>query len=311
MLEKIKFKIRSFFGNVQVLAELEHLENHLTHLEAKVEANQQYNMSLLHELLSQQNTFRDLVKQSRPGTILDCWINRVSALIPIEVLKTYIHCLNATSEEKLRFDVETHCSDWLANQLKAGDTFLDVGAAYGVISLPLISLLGEKGHIYAFEPAKNTRYLLEKIIQLNQFKNITVVPFAISDQLGTAEFIEYSSDNQFSWASDTSTLASAIQPTLENYSTYQVEITTIDDFVKSKNIQPKAIKIDIEGFEQYALEGARNTLESYHPALCIDIHQDVRTQESALLTVEPFLKNLGYQCECKEHTVFALFEASN
>jgi FkbM family methyltransferase len=309
MLEKLKFKIRSFFGIIQTLAELEHLENHISHLESKIEANQQYNISLLHELLSQSQhkILHDLIKRSRPGTIVDCWLNNISVLVPIEVLKNYIHCLRPSSEQQLNFLVEIHCSDWLASQLKEGDTFLDVGAAYGVISLPLSQSLGNDGHIYAFEPAIKTRSLLEQLINLNQLKNITVVPLAISDQLGEAEFIEYSADNQFSWAPDTSTLASNIQPTTDNYCRYFVDITTIDDFVRAQNIQPKAIKIDIEGFELYALQGAKETLKSYRPHLCIDIHNDVKTNESSLLAIEPLLTNLGYKCHHKEHTLFASF----
>jgi len=309
MLKNFKSRLRSFLGNAQILAELEHLENHITHLEAKVEANQQYNMPFLHELLSyqSQSKFRELITESRYGTILDCCINRTSVLIPVEVLKTYIHCLHTSSERKLEFLVEIHCSDWLAKKLRAGDTFLDIGAAFGVISLPLAEIVGSTGKIYAFEPAKQTRHLLEQIIQLNALSNIEVVSVAVSDAEGSAEFVEYDNDNTLSWASDTSTLASDIKPTHQNYSTYPIEIITIDHFVEVNHIKPDAIKIDIEGFEQYALEGAENCLRTCHPALCIDIHQDVKTKESALLTVEPFLTNLGYKCEYRQHTLFASF----
>lgn len=316
MLEKLKFKVRSFLGNVKVFSDLEHLENHInhleekienhiTHLEEKVEANQQYNMSLLYEVISRHNTSQELVNRSRPGTILDCWINEISLLMPIEVLKSYAHCLDPLSDKQLSFMVETHCSNWLADQLNEGDIFIDVGAAFGVISLPLSSLLGQKGKIYAFEPARRTVNFLEKIIAMNGVENIKIIPMAVSDQKGTAEFIEYSFDNSLSWVSDASTLANGAKPVQNNHFSYNVEITTIDDFVSTMAIKPGAIKIDIEGFEQYALEGAKKTLESYHPALCIDIHQDVKTQKSALLTVEPFLKALGYSCEYREHTLFA------
>jgi FkbM family methyltransferase len=309
MLEKLKFKIRSFFGIIQTFAELDHIENHISHLESKIEANQQYNISLLHELLSQSQhkILHDLIEYSRPGTIVDCWLNNISVLVPIEVLKNYIHCLQPSSRQQLNFLVENHCSDWLTSQLKAGDTFLDVGAAYGVISLPISQSLGNNGRIYAFEPANKTRSLLEQLVELNQLKNITVVPLAISDQLGEAEFIEYTAADQFSWAPDTSTLAENVQPTTDNYYRYFVDITTIDDFVRAQNIQPKAIKIDIEGFELYALQGAKETLKSYRPFLCIDIHTDVKTKESSLLAIEPLLINLGYNCHHKEHTLFASF----
>ena len=251
----------------------------------------------------------EIVAQNQPKNLLSCVINDCPLKVPVEILRSYAHCLETSQEISFSYRIETHCVEWLAQFLQPGDTFLDVGAAYGVISLPLAQIVGDRGKIYAFEPAKKTRHLLEYLLHSNHLKNITVVPKAISDQPGEAEFVEYSTDNQFAWAADTSALASEIPPSQENYQTYAVEVTTLDEFVKSYNLSPQAIKIDIEGFEQYALEGAKHCLQSYHPALCIDIHQDVKTKESALLTVEPFLKALGYQCEYREHTLFAKFTA--
>jgi FkbM family methyltransferase len=232
-------------------------------------------------------------------------INGVPLRVPIEILRAYSHCLETSQEFSFTYCIESHCVDWLAQHLQPGDVFLDVGAAYGVISIPLASLVGSTGHIYAFEPARQTRNSLQQIIDGNHLENITVVPLAIADEVGEAEFIEYSTDNRFSWAADTSTLAKDVEPSLDNYSTYAVEITTLDKFVLEKNIRPKAIKIDIEGFELYALQGGMETLKTCKPYLCIDIHQDVKTKKSALLGVKPLLESLGYRCDTDGHTLFA------
>ncbi|WLT39901.1 FkbM family methyltransferase [Synechocystis sp. B12] len=174
-----------------------------------------------------------------------------------------------------------------------------------MISIPLAEIVGNSGHIYAFEPARQTRQSLEQIVKGNHLENITVLPLAIADETGEAEFIEYSTDNRFSWAADTSTLAKDVEPSLDNYATYAVEITTIDKFAKENNLRPKAIKIDIEGFELYALQGAMETLKTCRPYLCIDIHADVKTKQSALLGVQPLLEGLGYRCNSDGHTLFA------
>jgi FkbM family methyltransferase len=141
-------------------------------------------------------------------------------------------------------------------------------------------------------------------VEVNQFENITVIPAAIADTEGTAEFIEYSAENQFSWATDTSTLADGVTPTMK-HETYAVEIMTLDQFVGEQNIIPKAIKIDIEGFELYALQGAKEVLKTAKPYLCIDIHQDVKTQQSSLIEIQPLLESLGYDCQVNQHTLFA------
>jgi FkbM family methyltransferase len=247
----------------------------------------------------------EVVAQAQPQTTLSCEINGVSLRMPVEILRAYAHCLETSQEFSFTYCIESHCVHWLGQHLRPGDVFFDVGAAYGVISIPLAEIVGGTGHIYAFEPARQTRHSLEQIIKGNHLEHITVLPLAIADETGEAEFIEYSTDNRFSWAADTSTLAKDVEPSLDNYATYAVEITTIDKFAGENNLRPKAIKIDIEGFELYALQGAMETLKTCRPYLCIDIHADVKTKKSALLGVQPLLEGLGYRCESDGHTLFA------
>ena len=47
------------------------------------------------------------------------------------------------------------------------------------------------------------------------------------------------------------------------------------------------------------------SMEACMPSLCIDIHEDVRTGESALLGVQPFLEELGYRVEMVGHALYA------
>ncbi|MDJ0510717.1 MAG: FkbM family methyltransferase [Crocosphaera sp.] len=242
----------------------------------------------------------------QPGSVVQCRINQIDLLAPIEPLKGYQHCLELGKEETLSFMIETHCANWLCSKLDYGDVVLDIGAAFGVISLPLTKVVGKKGQIHAFEPARNTQKFLKQIISLNHFNNITIVPLAISDEPGKAEFIEYTAQENFFWASDISTLSAPDTNRHHNHESYLVDVTTIDDYVASLNIEPKAIKMDIEGFELYGLQGAKTTLDRYHPYLCIDIHADVKTGKSALLEIKPFLESLGYTLTMEEHTLYGI-----
>lgn len=316
MINQLKFRLRRSLGLVDVQERVEHLarqnqeiQNYNRLLESQLKDTLDYNQRIFNQveqLLDQQKKqfLRDVIQESKPGSLLNCCINNCDILAPVELLKLYSHCLEPNENKKLTYRVETHCIDWLASQLNSGDTILDIGASLGTISLPLAKIVGETGHIYAFEPARKTQQCLQKILDINQINNISVIKSAISEQPGMAQFIEYVDTNSFSWVADTSTLSiSTIETNLEHL-TYDVNVTTIDDFVFTHNLQPKAIKIDIEGFELYALHGGKSTLKNEAPYLCIDIHQDVKTGKSALLGVEPFLNSLGYQMELKKHTLF-------
>jgi FkbM family methyltransferase len=181
---------------------------------------------------------------------------------------------------------------------------VDIGAAFGLISVAMSKAVSSQGRVYAFEPSRNTQKFLQQVLALNDIQNVTIVQSAISDRPGTADFIEYTDDNELSWASDASTLAvEAIEPTLK-HRLYQVEVTTIDRYITTVGIQPQVIKIDIEGFELYALHGGRATLQKFSPYLCIDIHTDVRTGESALIGVEPYLLELGYELHMEGHALY-------
>jgi FkbM family methyltransferase len=188
---------------------------------------------------------------------------------------------------------------------ESGDIAIDIGAAFGIITMALSQAVGEEGHVYSFEPSKTAQKIQQKLLELNNTKNVTIVNSAIADKSGSVEFIEYTSDNELSWASDASTLAAAtnVNPTM-NHLRYYVDVTTLDEYISTTGIKPKAIKIDIEGFELYALHGARTTLENLRPYICIDIHNDVKTQEYALIGVEPYLLEFGYTLKMVGHALY-------
>jgi FkbM family methyltransferase len=308
----LKNKMRNALNIVAIEKEFENIFNAINCLEQKIDSLKTDipTSNNLESSVINQNDFDDvktfltqLVDRSKSGSIFTCNINGINLLAPVELLRLYPHCLYPQEEQKLTYYVETAHSNWLCSKLKHGDVALDIGAAFGVISAGLSQSVGKQGHVYSFEPSQTAQKFLQKLLDLNNIQNVTVVKNAIADTVNTIEFIEYTSDNELIWASDTSTLASPnINPTMKHLR-YQVDVTTIDEYVIAKNIQPKGIKIDIEGFELYALQGGQRTLETYLPYLCIDIHPDVKTGVSALEGVEPFLSKIGYVMEMEGHVL--------
>ena len=84
-----------------------------------------------------------------------------------------------------------------------------------------------------------------------------------------------------------------------------VKTLTIDDLVDLKDIpRVNFIKMDIEGAELQALQGAINTLKKYRPKLAISIYHRAPTD---YFEIPEFLLSLdlGYQFYIRHYTIHA------
>jgi FkbM family methyltransferase len=111
--------------------------------------------------------------------------------------------------------------------------------------------------IYAFEPEPNNYELLCETIKNNKLEEIIIpIKYAISNRKTT--LLISSNDG-----------ASALS---EIYGDFKVNTITIDDFVDQNNIDVGIIKMDIEGHEYEAIQGAINTIKEHRPVLLISIY---------------------------------------
>jgi len=174
---------------------------------------------------------------------------------------------------------------------------LDIGTTVGLISLVMASWVGKTGRIYAFEPAPESLRALRKHIRLNGMADrIEAVSCAISDTAGEATFYAHTYNGE-------NTLSASFARRVPDARGVRVPVTTIDDFCASRAIIPTLLKIDIEGFEFHALEGARQMLRRHCPTVIVELHPMI-WKEIGLSTerVTQTLADLGYQArplECQ------------
>jgi len=62
--------------------------------------------------------------------------------------------------------------DIIGKCLRKGDTFIDVGANIGLMSIFASKIVGSNGIVYAFEPEPETFVILRKNIEINKINNI-------------------------------------------------------------------------------------------------------------------------------------------
>lgn len=264
--------------------------------------------SLSESPVSTRGVLGAALNAATPGSFLSVSLNGASLDVPVETLRTMVHCIHIDAAGQLQVWVETEHLRWMMARLRPGATFLDVGAATGATTLPIAAQFGPAVRILAFEPASAARALLHATLERNHLDHVEVRPVAVSDQAGIAEFLEYLPDEtgQTPWMPETSTLAVGAAQDLPSH-LLQVEVVTLDAVMaaESRREGGMVVKIDVEGFESHVLRGAAATLRDVRPHLAIDIHVDPegdgqRTTEDE---VRALLAPHGYRFRREAHVL--------
>ena len=182
--------------------------------------------------------------------------------------------------------------------LIADDIVFDIGASVGLITLHAAAFT-HKGKVIAFEPDPETFQRLKHNVSLNNFSNIKILPWAISDRNGETTLF--------------SNGASGFAPSLREKGDHrgspkgfafrkreEVITRTLDSSILSENLPlPTVLKIDIEGAEMKCLTGASKLLDGElgnKPRLIyIEVHPEfLPSFNSSPKEVQDFLFNNGY-----------------
>lgn len=141
-----------------------------------------------------------------------------------------------------------------------GDVVLDLGAMIGYHTLLFARLVGKEGIVFAFEPAPRAFALLRKNVLENKYENVTLVRKGVSERSLTARFRLTRSGFGGEVA--------ASKPLGASNRFIDVTTTTLDDYFRDFNRPITFMKLDIEGSEYQALQGAQALLER-NPELAI------------------------------------------
>lgn len=161
-----------------------------------------------------------------------------------------------------------------------GQIVIDGGGCWGDTALYFSNLVGENGRVYCYEFVPDNLKVLQKNLELNPAlgKRVELVKKALSDRSGEQLFFQAQGP------------ASTVSKENPSANLDTVETLAIDDLVIQQGI-PRVdfIKMDIEGAELKALQGARNTIQKWRPTLAIALYHDL----SDFVTIPKFLESLG------------------
>lgn len=147
--------------------------------------------------------------------------------------------------------------------LSPGDLAFDVGAHLGHVGLVLAQAVSPGGRVIMFEPDDGGRAGLERNLTRAasiHSARVEVVGAAVGARAGSAPFAPGSHTTR---------------GRLDSSGAETVEVTTLDAATRRYGV-PRLVKLDVEGGEVEALEGASNLLSRTTTTFAIEAHGDDR-----------------------------------
>lgn len=185
----------------------------------------------------------------------------------------------------------------LRHFVRPGAVVYDCGANLGLYARYLTESLGA-GQVVAFEPMPDNQEFLAANLALGGIaEKVTVVPIALSDEDGTAEFqVDDMQTTSGTLSKVTGGAASEGRRNLELPPlTTRVPCRRLDTAVAEHALPaPDVIKIDVEGAEGLLLRGAADLLRERSPLLVVELHGAAVARDVLAL-----LCGHGYACAGK------------
>jgi FkbM family methyltransferase len=175
---------------------------------------------------------------------------------------------------------EPEVTSFLATNIRPNDVVFDLGANVGYFTLVAAQLVRPSGRVVAVEPLPSNVAALRRNVELNKLENVTVVEAAVSNSEGTASLALGDSDQSSSLILQ------------RGATSIEVPTVTIDGLVRSLDVEPSLIKMDVEGAELGVIEGGANTLSTARPTVLCELHTD---RPSFSLPVPSALDAMGYE----------------
>ncbi len=199
-----------------------------------------------------------------------------------------VHGITLRFDESLRrfnTDGEEIVQSVIKEHLNHGNTFVDIGANFGLHAMLAAYHVGPTGQVIAFEPVPENRRLLHRNLKLNDFASRSqVFDCALTAERGSE--VEMTIEPGLS-------PAASLADNFEGEK-IRVETRTLDECLNRDVPTPALIKIDVEGAEHEVLKGASETLKK-GPDLLIEVHTfALPSFESSPQQLSQYLAEFGY-----------------
>ncbi len=197
--------------------------------------------------------------------------------------------------------------DYIAMQMRKGEVFeqevvdlarqyirkdscvLDIGANFGQMSLLFAEMVGKKGQVLAFEANNYVFHILHKNIEANNIKNVRPYLRAVYNQSNNE--IVFPNIDFKKW---TSYGSYGLNPQISTGTS--VKTLSIDDLDIKMPIS--FMKVDIQGADLFALQGAVKTIEKHKMPILFEYEEQFQEQfGTSFNDYIEFVRSIGYKFE--------------
>ena len=137
---------------------------------------------------------------------------------------------------------------------------IDAGAFIGDSALVLSPYTNK--NVYSFEPIEQNANYFKQTMELNHMTNVVLEQRALSNKTGTLPI----------YLTEDLDANSVLKPNRADNEAVLIPCITLDQYVQQHNLQVGLIKADVEGAEQFILEGAMDTIRRFRPTLLLSMY---------------------------------------
>jgi FkbM family methyltransferase len=193
----------------------------------------------------------------------------------------------------LRGRFELNELDFVRRAVRPGQHVVDAGAHIGLFTMHMAAAAGPSGSVHCFEPFDANAECLELAIRENGFERRVVLErAAVGAASGEAQLV-------FALATLNSGGAFIARPGMETppgHEARPVRVIALDEYPLPRPIS--FIKIDVEGAEAQALQGAARLLRDDRPVILSEVHPSQLKLVSGVTpaTFIGQMAGIGYRC---------------
>lgn len=149
-------------------------------------------------------------------------------------------------------------TDLFKKLVEPGSIVIDGGANQGAFTVPLAKMVGEQGGVFAIEPQRLTYQVLCGNLAINSLANVHAIHAALGSENGATRIP----------IPDLRTSVHTGEVTADPAKRGErVQVITIDSLGLSRLA---LLKLDIEGHERAAIQGARRTIAAHKPVIYVE-----------------------------------------